>query len=650
MIFQGCNAMQVQQGSCFKHLNSLVLLTILVTCLYLYCAPLKAQQKTAFDEQWLTTQLHTAHEKSIQDPGQAIEFVALLLVEHTSRLTVLQRTRLQLNLAENYLLNGEITKSIELEQQIAKQLNSLSSDALISYYLVKSDIYNFTGQSEKSLAVLMTAKKLVEQLDNDKLKSDVYGALANFYVYNHDDIRALDYFYKSYVIIKRSGSLLDLAYIESTMAKSYEYLFDYNKAIEVQTKALDYFLKHDLAFDSLVSYFHLAKVYLKMGRSQEAIASSQKLLTLSKKLANEKLVYYGYIILAEAYLLEQDMAQASHYLSLSNQYFDRLEDVVTIANHFYTQAGIELALNLPEQATITLTKAQQLSKQIPIENSITSLLKLTRLLTQLAVQQQDYQQAYLHQQDLIALNAQHYNKVRELSRSRYQVQFDTKQVEIERQLLEKDKELSEFALQEIKQQQALQKTIMLSVLLLFLLLLIFSWRQYRLKRKFSVLANTDVLTGVANRRKIIEFAQLQWQQLKKDDHNFCLIAFDLDHFKNINDDFGHPAGDLVLQAITNTSLRAIRENDILGRIGGEEFLVVLNNTTLAEATEIAYRIKTEIEKERIISDGNEIKVTASFGVAQKQAQLGSFKDLFKKADKALYAAKDHGRNRVEIDE
>ena len=109
-------------------------------------------------------------------------------------------------------------------------------------------------------------------------------------------------------------------------------------------------------------------------------------------------------------------------------------------------------------------------------------------------------------------------------------------------------------------------------------------------------------------------------------------------------------GDLVLKNITDIAKRAIREHDILGRIGGEEFLVVLNNTPLVEAIEIAYRIKSDIEKTPINDGENVIKMTASFGVAQKRAQSNSFKDLLKNADKALYTAKERGRNRVETDE
>ncbi|KPH96684.1 hypothetical protein AMS58_01070 [Pseudoalteromonas porphyrae] len=624
------------------------LIVSFVVCGYLFLNTVSA--KTTFDEQWLTTQLATAEKKSIQDPTQAITYLTQLLSKHENNVTALQRSKLQIYLAENYLLNGELTPAIELEKQVSVHLDLLDNFTYIDYLLVQANIYNSIGDPKNALTALLEAKNKAELFGDDDLKGNVYSSLASYYVYNHDEIRAIDYFYKAYELISRGGNQLKLAYIESTMAKSYEFLFDFEKAIDLQNKALAYFLKNDLSFDIMVSYFHLAKIYLKLSRSQDAIDNANKMLKINYEVANPSFDYYAYIIIAEANLQLDNLDKAIDYLNLSNVYFHELEDVHNIIKHLYIQAEIELKKNNLTNASSTLEKARQLLANIPVENSVTLELKLVALQAQLAIQQGNYQQAVSYQQAHIELSAQYYNQVRELSRSRHKVQFDIKKVELEKQLLEKNKELNEFALQEIKQQQTLQKTAMLSVLLLFLVLLIFTWRQYRLRRKFSLLANTDFLTGVANRRKIMDLAELQWLQLKLDNQKFTLICFDLDHFKKINDNYGHPAGDLVLKAVTQISQRAIRESDFLGRIGGEEFLVVLNNTTSVEATEIAFRIKSDIEKEHIISDGQIIKITASFGVAQKSSELTSFKDLLKKADKALYTAKEHGRNRVEINE
>lgn len=600
------------------------------------------------DQQWLTTQLATADQKSIQSPTFAIDYLKKLLKSNEQLLTPLQRSKIQISLAENHLLNGQMTEAEALKKQISEHLQLLDDVSFIKYLIIESEIKIFAGNQQQALTLLLQAKEKMAALNDIKIKGKVYSSLANFYVSHHDEARAIDYFYKAYEIISQSGDQLELAYIESTMAKSYEALFDYDKAIELQEKALEYFLDNNLSFDIMVSYYHLAKVYLKVSLNQKAIDYANKILELNKESVTPNFNYYAYILLTEGYFQLGNITKAEQYLTLSNRLLPDIEDVTSIIKHLFIQAKVELAKNSYEAAKLTVYRVQQLLLNIPVENSVTFRLQLKALQAQLAIAQGDFPQATAYQQGYIDLNKQYYNQVRELSRSRHKVQFEIKKVELEKQLLEKDKELNEFALLEIKQQQALQQTIMFSVLMFLLVLLGFTWRQYRLRRKFTALANTDYLTGVANRRKVMDYAEQQWQQLNQDDNNFSLISFDLDHFKKVNDNYGHPAGDLVLKTVVKVTQQAVRDSDFLGRIGGEEFLVVLDNTAKAAATDIAYRIKSAIEEQQIRSDDEIIQVTVSLGVTQKSEHTQTFKDLLKQADKALYTAKENGRNRVEI--
>ncbi len=604
---------------------------------------------TTLDQQWLTTTLATAEQKSIQNPSFAIDYLSTVLAENEQSLTPLQRSQLQLNLAENYLLNGQMTEADALRAQIAEHKAVLDEVSVIKYLLMASEIKTFIGEQEQALALLQQAQNKMAKVDDTDIKGEVYTALANFYVISHDEVRAIDYFYKAYELVNKKGNQLKIAYIETNMAKSYEALFDYDKAIQLQEQALAYFLKHDLSFDIMVSYYYLAKIYLKTSRNQEAINNANNILSINQQIGTTaSFNYYAYILLAEGYFQLNNIEQAQHYLTLSNQLLPDIEDVNSLIKHYLIQAKVEHAQHKIAAVELSLNKVKELLLNMPKKNSVTYLLQLKALQAKIAIAQGDFQQATVHQQAYIDLNAQYYNQVRELTRSRHKVQFELKKVELEKKLLEKDKELNDFALLEIKQEQALHRTAMLSVLLFVLVLLIFTWRQYRLRRKFTTLANTDYLTNVANRRKVMDFAEQQWLELKPGCNRFALISFDLDHFKKVNDNYGHPAGDLVLKTIVRVAQQAIREHDFLGRIGGEEFLVVLVDTDQVEATEIAYRIKSAIEKAQIKSEEHIIKVTASLGVTQKSTQTNTFKDLLKQADKALYTAKENGRNRVEI--
>lgn len=604
--------------------------------------------QTQYNEQWLEQQLTTADEKSIKDPSLAVSFLELLLAQHS--LKPIHSAKLKLELLSNYLLIGMIRESEPLFVDVEAALADLPIETKIKYLMAKSSYYNFTGNNDDAESLLKQAVSESLVIEDNELLSDVYGNLGSFYVYTHDDIKAIEAYSKAYELVRKTGNELKVAYIETGMAKSYESLYDYERAIELQKNSLKYFDEHQLHFDRLVTHYHLTRIYLKMDMVAEALGHTLAMQDINEQVANSTLKYYTYILSAEVHRRLNEIDKARDYLNLSQVINSQLEDINSRTNYLYTKAGIEIAEKDFSAATQTLEKAQSIVADLPDEQNINIKLTLYELLSELAAGQKQFQQAYQYQQRFIKLNDLYHDSVREVARSRHKVMFDIKQMELHNQLLEKDKELNDFALFEVKQQQKVQSIIFISILVLFAAVLIFTWRQYRLKRKFSYLANTDPLTGVANRRKVISIAEQKWQALDEEALNFSLITFDLDHFKQVNDKYGHPAGDVVLQKVTETAGLAIREHDVLGRIGGEEFLVVLENTQLEQAKEIALRIKQDIENLDIQSDEGLIKVTASFGVVQKTNLQSSFKDLIKKSDKALYTAKERGRNRVETDD
>ena len=121
---------------------------------------------------------------------------------------------------------------------------------------------------------------------------------------------------------------------------------------------------------------------------------------------------------------------------------------------------------------------------------------------------------------------------------------------------------------------------------------------------------------------------------------------DLDHFKKINDTYGHDAGDIVLKEVANSMGKTIRDSDIIGRVGGEEFCIYLPNTSHSGAMNIAEKIRQEIEKIDFNFDYTKIHVTASIGVSSKLTHHKSIADIQRDADHAMYHAKKDGRNRV----
>lgn len=165
--------------------------------------------------------------------------------------------------------------------------------------------------------------------------------------------------------------------------------------------------------------------------------------------------------------------------------------------------------------------------------------------------------------------------------------------------------------------------------------------------KLKVLASTDFLTGINNRGSFMNLAQKYFDIAKRNNTSLEILSLDLDHFKSINDTYGHEAGDKVLIEFTNTVKRLLRDSDVFGRTGGEEFCIILQNTSPEGSYVFAERLRQSVEDTKIEYEGKSIKVTVSIGMAAMDKEE-NIKDLIKKSDVALYKAKESGRNKVHV--
>ncbi|MGE0109073.1 MAG: diguanylate cyclase [Bdellovibrionales bacterium] len=161
-------------------------------------------------------------------------------------------------------------------------------------------------------------------------------------------------------------------------------------------------------------------------------------------------------------------------------------------------------------------------------------------------------------------------------------------------------------------------------------------------------ANTDALTGLSNRRHFIFQAEQEIRRAKRFNRELSVIMMDLDHFKKVNDEFGHAIGDIVLATLAKASLESLRASDIIGRVGGEEFAVLLPETGLTAAQEVAERILQHVQETPIKAGRKTVHCTTSLGVAHMTIKDKSIDDILVRADKALYKAKETGRNRIVV--
>ncbi len=170
-------------------------------------------------------------------------------------------------------------------------------------------------------------------------------------------------------------------------------------------------------------------------------------------------------------------------------------------------------------------------------------------------------------------------------------------------------------------------------------------RQKQIEEQLRELATTDSLTGTLNRRQFFEVAEEELERATRYDKSTAMFMLDADHFKAVNDRFGHVVGDRVLASMGATIRSELRRFDLVGRYGGEEFVVLLPETTIQAATVTAERIRTSVAQRTVETEGHQIGMTISIGVVARRTGE-SLADLIRRADEAVYAAKAEGRNCV----
>ena len=170
----------------------------------------------------------------------------------------------------------------------------------------------------------------------------------------------------------------------------------------------------------------------------------------------------------------------------------------------------------------------------------------------------------------------------------------------------------------------------------------------RMLKRLEELATTDGLTGVYNKRALIEHAQRKLKTAQRYGRPMSALVCDIDHFKRVNDTYGHDVGDIVIKGLADLLKRVKRDTDVVGRFGGEEFVVVCEETDERGGELLAERIRTELEATRFHTELGPLTVTCSVGVAPFPSAGSSWEALFKATDDALYASKRRGRNRVTV--
>lgn len=225
------------------------------------------------------------------------------------------------------------------------------------------------------------------------------------------------------------------------------------------------------------------------------------------------------------------------------------------------------------------------------------------------------------------------------------LRHDNRIQKYETQLLENQVQIQQLKLDAQQRQQETSRLYLLLAAVVATSLALLAWTLWRSRRRFRTQAQTDSLTGIANRRHFLERARQVARRTRHQPQTASVFVLDIDHFKLINDVHGHQAGDAAIRHVAGHASACLRNGDVFGRIGGEEFAALLPNTEDAEAWKVAERIRQVIEQTPLDHHGDQIPITVSIGLMSGPLTADNIETLMQCADKVMYRAKSAGRNR-----
>jgi len=473
------------------------------------------------------------------------------------------------------------------------------------------------GDYTNSVILLLKALPIFELMEHKTGAMQVHNSLGILYTYVSDYAQALNHYYES----SRLAELLDNKLFLNRIYFNIGYC--YLKAQKVD-RALEFFELCRRADPSFTNDTHqaflldgMANVYLQLGKLEEALAFAQQGLALSQQIRTMVNEVDCWCTLSDIYQARGEHRQALACLqsgletARSNLYIaGEVEALRRIGEIHHRQQQDHEAIDFLAQA---LSRAQEVGlKKTQYECHLS--------LSQAYKQARQYEQALNHHEQFFVIKENVFNETSEMKLKTldvlYQLTASKKETEIHRRL--------NFELQrEIEERKRAQADL-------------------------EKMATTDFLTGLHNRRQFIALAELQLQQAARYKSAISFILFDIDNFKKVNDTYGHQIGDQVLVWLAKLTSNTLRKVDLIGRFGGEEFVILLPQNDQTAACVAAERLRKQVAAESISTDAGPVQITISLGgVAPSDTEM-SLDQIIALADQALYWAKQHGRNQVAL--
>lgn len=557
-------------------------------------------------------------------------------------------------------LNDQPKDAIPLAEQALKTAD-LPAQARVPLQVCLGSALEWTGQLEAARGHYEAAVVEARRAGLPLLLADSLGSLAALEYYQGSLVVAAGRLREAQALIEKALADLptdvqanpddpaQIAVVRSRrsvlqkLGQLYIGMDDSEKAMSYFQPLLDEAIALNMTQSQIIGYYNIGRALEESGKLAEAWTAQYQSLKLAQAAADEASVAWSQRSLGAILVLQERYQEAAPYIEPALAAFEAMADAEIIAQLKFYRARIHRHRGNIAAAEADLRAAIGTFRQ---NQTWRFLDKALVDLAQLRQQAGALPEALQLRDERDDIHRKLDRQIQDRAAARLQAEFDNQAQ------LQENRRLAELQTWQANQLRDAEKLARQQYLIIALAAIIaifvayFAVRQLRIAHQMRTIALTDELTKVPNRRAIYALAESQWQLGTEP---LSLLILDIDFFKRINDKFGHSTGDEALKLVAQCCRDQLRHGDAIGRVGGEEFMVVLPGASAGVAGSVAERLRQAVLRAPASQIAAELSLSISIGVATRSAGDGQLQGFINRADTALYRAKAGGRNRVEND-
>ncbi|QJR81632.1 GGDEF domain-containing protein [Alteromonas pelagimontana] len=576
------------------------------------------------------------------DPQRVVDKVSSLISESPST-SELVGLRFVLSRAYSALVLHDLAL-----QQADAALNTIDPEAEPWLYhhlaLAKAEALDGLGRAQRAEKLARDALVWARQNQETEMQAHALSTMGYLKLTLSATDEALSFFQKGYSLSQRENLRLKPEDFAAMIGLVHEYREEYELAVPYFEQAETYYRQNNIRLELANTLFGLGQAYANTDDVEEGLRLLLESAHLAIDINDVQGAAYSYQAIASALVRQGERDAASSYLEDALTLFAQAKNPFMQIGVLLEQANIALIEGNPATAMTFIDKTEALAKG---DSFLPHRIKINEMRSRVFAAKGEFEKAYV----LMLENQKANQRLQKEQNGQRLLELKTR-FEVEQQQAQNDL-LKEQNLRQQTQLQNEQKMQRYSIALVFMLIVICAlmfWlynngRQHQ--RRLENLANEDGLTRLKTRRKTLEDVEQQLGLAYRHNDYFSLAILDLDHFKDINDKYGHQVGDDVLRAFGELAVNAFRSTDIIGRIGGEEFLFAFPHTSGDDAEDMLKQFAESVKHIPENINTPQLALSVSIGLVSA-ASASTSTQLIANADAALYKAKSSGRDKLVV--